>query len=516
MLIIKNFPVEIPVSAAIFRDKISKRGERFKGSFSHNLIMPITKSIGRNAPIKIEQSTLNKFFPNLPKPQDHSLTKRLKQINRLSTNEGYTLRMKHDGTVFIKEEYCLDCGRRLIKNGYNRRIAILAEGLGKHEFRIHRKRCPYCGEIQPDYSKLAPKNGNYHESYKRRARQHYMEGLMPSQIQRVFKIDFGVEISLTTIYYWIDEVREPLREMLKTTPVPSSGYWGYDEIHLRISKQRMYAIDTVDVMTRFVPVAKISENMGRNAGREVLMEGRKNRQLWINCLVKDCTTNLGGLFRTRSFKHIKQQNCLTHVKWIASAHVKAFAGMHKRSNKPVPKEWRWLRDRLYALINAKHETDAYIQLEIIRNTIERLKGKRIKELHTALKQLEGWLPKLIAHQRNPFIPTTNNLLESYHKKYTYYPSFKRNMKTIKGAQRILDYRVFRHNFSRFPEYMNMFQTRYEEYRIILTEIPHPNRMAGHGRYFQSQFKKLDNWSGNYQRLWDEYFALNNDKEERKV
>ncbi|MHA2198205.1 MAG: hypothetical protein ACXABO_21675 [Promethearchaeota archaeon] len=516
MSIIKDFPVEIPVSAIISRDRISKIGERFIGSFSHNLIMPITKSFGRNAPIKIEQSTLNKFFPELPKPKEHGLIKRLNRINCLSINEGYTLRMKHDGTVYIKEEYCFDCGRRLVKNGYNRRIAILAEGLGKHEFRIHRKRCPYCGEIKPDYSKLAPRNGNYHESYKRRARQHYMMGLMPSQIQRVFKIDFGVEVSLTTIYYWIDKVREPLREMLRTTPVPSSGYWGYDEIHLRISRERMYAIDTVDVVTRFVPVAKISENMGRDAGREVLMEGRKNRQLWINGLVKDCTTNLGGLFRTRSFKHIIQQNCLTHVKWIASAHVKAFTGMSKRSNKPVPKEWRWLRDRIYALINAKHETDGYIQLEIIRNTIENLKGKKIKELHTALKQLEGWLPKLIAHQRNPFIPTTNNLLESYHKKYTYYPSFKRNMKTIKGAQRILDYRVFKHNFERFPKYRMSFEARYEEFKIILSELPDGRVMGGQHRYFKAEFKKLDRWFGNYQEIWKEYFALKNDMEERKV
>ena len=253
--------------------------------------MLIKKKMGRNAPIKIEQCTLNKFFPELSEPKNHSLVKKLKQVNSLSVNEGYTLRMNHDGTIYIKEEYCLDCGRRLIKNGYNERIAILADGLGKHEFRIHRKRCPYCGEIKPDYSKLAPKNGNYHESYKRRARQHYMEGLMPSQIQRVFRIDFRIEISLTSIANWIEAVREPLRKMLRITPVPSSGYWGYDEIHLRINKERMYAIDTVDVVTRFVPVAKISENMGRDAGREVLKEGRKNRQLWINGLVKDCTTN---------------------------------------------------------------------------------------------------------------------------------------------------------------------------------------------------------------------------------
>jgi len=478
--------------------------------------MPITKLIGRNAPIKIEQCTLNKFFPNLPKPQEHSLAKRLKQINRLSATEGYTLRMRHDGAVYIKEKYCLNCGSRLVKNGYNRRIAILGEGLGRHEFRIHRKRCPYCGEIKPDYSKLAPRYGNYHVSYKRRARQHFMEGLMPSQIQRVFKIDFGVEMSLTTIYNWIEKVREPLREMLRTTPVPSSGYWGYDEIHLRIRKERMYAIDTVDVVTRFVPVARISENMGRDAGREVLMEGRKNCQLWINGLVKDCTTNLGGLFRTRSFKHIIQQNCLTHVKWIASAHVKAFAGMYKQSNKPVPKKWRWLLNRMYALINAKHETDAYIQLEIIRSTIEKLKGKRIKELHTALKQLEGWLPKIIAHLRNPFIPTTNNLLESYHKKYTYYPSFKRNMKTIKGAQRILDYRVFKHNFERFPKYRKAFEAKYEEFKIIISELPDGRVMGGQHRYFKAKFKKLDQWFGNYLQLWNEYFALENGKEEQKV
>jgi len=458
--------------------------------------MLINKLNEKLDPIKIEQSTINKFFPDLPELKNHSLITKLKERDVLSNDEGYILRMKQDGTIYIKEEYCLNCGRRLLKNGYNHRIAILDDGLGKHEFQIHRKRCPRCGEIKTDYSKLAPKFGNYHESYKRRARQHYMEGLMPSQIQRVFKIDFGVEISLTTIYYWIDKVREPLRELLRTTPVPSSGYWGYDEIHLRISKERMYAIDTVDVVTRFVPVAKISEHMGRDAGREVLREGRKNRQLWINGLVKDCTANLGGLFRTRSFKHIIQQNCLTHVKWITSAHVKAFAGMSKRSNKPVPKEWRWLRDRLYALINAKHETDAYIQLEIIRNTIEKLSGRRIKELHTALRQLEGWLPKLIAHQRNPFIPTTNNLLESYHKKYTYYPSFKRNMKTIKGAQRILDYRVFKHNFERFPRYRITFEAKFEEFKIILSELPDKRVMGGTHKYFKAEFKKLDRWFGN--------------------
>ena len=175
------------------------------------------------------------------------------------------------------------CSRfRLVRNGYNDRIAILDNGLGKLEFCIQRKRCPRCGEIKPDYSKFVPKYGNYHENYKRRARQHHMEGLMPPQIQRVFKIDFGIQISLTIIVNWVNKIAKPLRKTLQETTVPSSGYWGYDEIHLRISKNRMYAIDTVDVNTRFVPVAKIAENMGRNEGKKVLMEGRRGKNLWIN------------------------------------------------------------------------------------------------------------------------------------------------------------------------------------------------------------------------------------------
>ena len=106
----------------------------------------------------------------------------------------------------------------------------------------------------------------------------------------------------------MNKVSEPLREMLRETHVPSSGYWGYDEIHMKIREKKMYAIDTVDTNTLFVLAAKISPHMGREAGKEVLMKGRKNRVLWIEGLVKDCTTNLGDLFRTRSFKHVVQQN----------------------------------------------------------------------------------------------------------------------------------------------------------------------------------------------------------------
>lgn len=454
--------------------------------------------------MRIEQTTLLKFLPSL---RINGLITDGKKIWTQPIESGYTLRMERNGTICVKETHCLDCGKRLIRNGHNPRIAILDKDLGKRVFRLHRKRCTRCGEIKPDYSSLAPKFGNYHENHKRRTRQHYMNGLMPSQIREVFRVDFDLDIPLSTIANWIEKASRSLRKVLKETPVPSSGYWGYDEIHLRISKKRMYALDAVDVMTKFIPAALISESMGRQAGLHFFKEAQCHNKLKINGIVKDCTANLGGLFRTRSFKHIIQQNCLTHVKWIISARVKAFSGLSIHSIKPIPSQWRWLLKRFYNLIDSSTEADAYIQLEILRNTIDGLEGKRIKHLQSAFKQVESYFPKIIAHQRNPFIPTTNNLLESFHKKYTRYPSFKRQMKTIQGAQRILDYRAFKHNFHRFPEYISELEARYETFKIILSELPDKRVMSAQHRYFQAEFRKLDEWFGRYNAVWHDFFLI---------
>jgi hypothetical protein len=334
-----------------------------------------------------------------------------------------------------------------------------------------------------------------------------MNGLMPSQIQAAFKVDFGVDISKSTIVNWINMVAQPLRAVLKETPVPSSGYWNYDEIHMLIGGEKMYTLDTIDCETQFVPAALISDSMGRNAGLRLFREAKRKRDLPMVGLVKDCTTNLGDLLKTHNYKHLKQQNCLTHVKWIICKHVKAFAGLSKQSKKPVPPEWQWLLKRFYAVIDAKDETSAFISLEILRYTIERCEGAKLTELHTALKQIQGWLPKIIAHQRVPSLSSTNNRLEGQHKKYKYYPSFKRNMMTSEGAQRVLDTRVFKHNFELFPKYLDGVEAKYKEYRRDLTKNPHEPSLQGQGRHYVSKLSKLKRWCGNYTQLWDQYFQV---------
>lgn len=462
------------------------------------------------APIKIEQRTLLKFCPLLPEPKKRILAREIEKIENLSSCGNYTPIFERPNVLGIQETNCLNCGARLLKNGHNSRSVILDKGFGRFDFQVHRRRCPNCGEIKPDYSRFAPKFCNYHENFRRRARQHYIEGLMPSQIKRALKIDMGVNISRASIVNWVNNAAKPLRETLSETPIPSSGYWGYDEIHMRVGGEKMYALTTVDTNTKFVPVALVSPSMGSKAGGLLFREARHKTALKIKGLVKDCTTNLGALLRKRSYKHVLQQNCKTHVKWIFSRHVKVFAGLPAGSTKPVPAEWRWLLNKFYNVIDAKDDTDAYIKLEILRSDVERLKKikpKKHKRLAKAFDQLEKWLPKLLAYRRNPFIATTNNVLEGFHKKFEYYPSFKRNMMTQEGAQRVLDYRVFGHNFKKFPEALAEFETSYKEFRDVLSKSSGDLILRGQGMYFKRRREKLNCWYQNYYELWEHYFVI---------
>ena len=111
--------------------------------------MLLSKLREKLTPIKIEQTTLNKFFPELPEPTDDSLPSEIESRMALSKGDPYHLGMKRDGTVYIRETHCLKCGKRLSENGCNPRTVIFDNGLGKQDFRLHRKICKKCGEIKP-------------------------------------------------------------------------------------------------------------------------------------------------------------------------------------------------------------------------------------------------------------------------------------------------------------------------------------------------------------------------------
>jgi len=63
------------------------------------------------------------------------------------SNDIYTLSIEAGNTIEIQETQCFECSTRFKKNGFNDRVAILDDGLGRHEFHLHRKYCRKCDEI---------------------------------------------------------------------------------------------------------------------------------------------------------------------------------------------------------------------------------------------------------------------------------------------------------------------------------------------------------------------------------
>ena len=273
-----------------------------------------------------------------------------------------------------------------------------------------------------------------------------------------------------------------------------------------VGGKKRYQITTVDLVTRFIPTARITVSMGRKSGKRVLLGAKRRRGLVIKGIVKDCTTNLGDTFTKHGWKHIKLQNCNMHVKWIVSKHVKAFLGISRQSLKPIPKEWLWLLKRFYGAVEAHNETDAFFKLIILKHIILRLKGERVRHLKTLIRKLHGWLPRILAHNSDPNLPSTNNLCESFHKKYLRYPSFKRNMMTISGAQRVSDYIRFRHNLRLFKAYFELFRKKREQYDRFKADFPGDPSLRGGERHFKSQEKILERSFGEYSGIWNLFFS----------
>jgi hypothetical protein len=456
-------------------------------------------------PIQVKQTSLNKFLPRLtPVNPRMDYVALYEKVDGHGITSLYSISIRENNVIDINEHRCKHCGKKLLNNGFNKRILELDLGVGRFVYHLHRKRCPSCGEIKIDLSSIVRAGSIYHDNYARRARQHYMNGLTPVQIRRAFITDFNVKISHSTIVRWINTAAHPLREMLEQTPVPSSGFWSYDEIHMRIRGGKCYDLCTIDTNTGFIPGNKISPELGRQPGKKFLTSAKRHRQLSIEMLVMDGTTVFGKLFHTRGFDTITLAQCLLHHKWQVCMKIKKLAGIPERSPKPIPSNYVPIKKQFYAVFDSPDETRTYIALEILRETVFQLGDK---SLIRCFMDIEASLSKIIAWQRDPRIPKTNNKMENSHQHIEYYRSFKHRMMTMAGAQRVADFRVFDLNFSLFPAYIDKVWEKRCEWKGRLMEDGNDHDVRSALTYYYYEMEHLNQWYGEYSEFWEQYLMI---------
>nr|MDO8109316.1 transposase [Candidatus Sigynarchaeota archaeon] len=343
----------------------------------------------------------------------------------------YTVILRRENIIDIEENHCKKCGSLLYHNGYNSKIPVLDKGLGRRNYRVHRKRCMRCGEISYDFSAIAARDGCYHENYKRRARTHFMNGLNPARIQAAMHADYNMIIPRTTLVGWIYESRKPLRNLLASVKLPFSGHWHHDETFLRVGGKKAYALDSIDAITGFIPAVTVATSNDRSSATKHLLSIRRRRGDPILSIVMDGTAKLGTLLRTQCFKHVQRGQCNMHFKWRVGRKLKRLAGMGESSMKPLPVKYHAFRQLFYNVFDSHDETGAYIALERLRPLVERANKSY---LTTLFKDIEAKLPQIIAWQRDPAIAPTNNKCENLHQRLQYHTSFKTRCRSIPGAQ----------------------------------------------------------------------------------
>lgn len=452
-----------------------------------------------------KQLSFNNFCVSLPSPRPQKLKDAiLQELEPRIVENRYTVILKHGNVIDIEENHCKNCGALLYHNGFNSKVPVLDKGLGRRLYRVHRKRCPRCGEIGYDFSAIAARNGCYHENYKRRARLHFMNGLNPARIQAAIRSDYNMTIPRTTLVGWILQSRQPLRRLLASVKLPFSGHWHHDETFLRVGGKKAYALDTIDAVTKFVPAVTVTRENDRSAAMKHLLSIRRRPGDPIKSLVMDGTSKLGTLLKTRCFKHVQRGQCNMHFKWRVGRKLKRLAGMGESSKKELPEKYHALRQRFYDVFDSHDETQAYIALERLRPLIERI-NKRY--LTTLFNDIEAKLPQIIAWQRNPDIAPTNNKCENFHQRLQYHTSFKTRARLLSGAQCIADFRVFNHNFQRFTTYSDELWQKRCKYKAWLHEDPKDPSLKGGTQYYFNEICRVNKAFGEYTTFWENYLKI---------
>ena len=193
-----------------------------------------------------------------------------------------------------------------------------------------------------------------------------------------------------------------------------------------------------------------------------------------------------------------------HFKWRVGRKLKRLAGLGESSIKPLPRKYWTLRWLFYCVLDSHDETHAYICLERLRPFVQKINKKYITRLFT---DIEGKLHEIIAWQRNPAIPKTNNKCENFNQQLQYHASFTARSRTIISAQFIVDVRTFRFNYSKLVTHLQKFKTNRKEFKAFAKVNPETSDTRSDRTWYYWESIRLEKISGKFKAFWNEYLGV---------
>jgi hypothetical protein len=414
------------------------------------------------------------------------------------------LALSATGVIELARPFCPQCGRKLAKWGVNPRSLILDKGHLPAVKGLQRYRCPKHGEVPVDLSAWVRRGARYAENFRRRACRLVFHGHVPAGACRAFEDCFDVSPSEKSVRNWTREAAEAAGAVVHHTKVPTSGFMGYDEIHVRVNGKKEYIITGADLHTNFVPPAEHAPKLGKVPARQYLRQAKKVSSEKLAGLVADGTNEFGTLFQEPEFDRVAVQRCQTHYKKKLNEKIYEAAGLGKKLKDPLPEPYDWVKRELFAPF--KRSTGLRAELQVVYADT-RLRGNVSPAVDALLDDLIAHAPALFLYHEITRLNRTNNKDERWNNELQKYPSLKTRMKTGAGVQRVCDGMTFLRNWEAFETYIAEMEAKIEKLKTLVGADLGNADLKPELRGAIAHLRWVRKWQATYAEVYDRYFKV---------
>jgi len=422
----------------------------------------------------------------------------------LGTRKSPKLALSEKGVLELARPYCPQCGRKLVKWGKNPRSLVLDKGHLPAVKSVQRYHCAAHGEIIVDLSAWVRRGARYADNFHRRSCRMTFHGHVPADVAQIFEDCFDVAPSTSSIRAWSKKAAESAGAVIHSTKVPTSGFMGYDEIHVRVNGKKEYIITGADLHTGFVPPAEVSLVLGKAPARQYLRQAKKVSSEKLEGIVTDGTNEFGTLFHEPEFAHVDQGRCQAHYKKNLNEKIYETAGLGKKLKDPLPEPFNTVKKVLFAPFRRTSGLRAEVQVAIAE---VRLRGKVSPAVDALLDDLIAHTPALFRHHENTRLDRTNNKDEQWNHELEKYKTLKHQMKTDAGTQRVCDGIAFLHNWEAFKTYIAEMEGRIEKLKAFLGADPSNADLKPELQGAIAHLRWVRKWQAKYAEIYNQYFKI---------
>ena len=415
--------------------------------------------------------------------------------------------LQQGNLVQLRNEICREHKISLTKNGTNNRTVYTSDGHIFKDFKVQRYRCKICGEYKPNYGDFIPKNANYQEEVKAKARQFLFLGNTPGDVVKIFQKNGRVVPSESSVRNWVKDASEEIHDVVKNVKLPTSGYFGYDEIFLRTNKKKAYALNMVDLENDFYVNAQFSQDRKNKSIIQSFRRAMRGGKMKMKGIAHDGAKNYGSIFKKRGFTHVHTQRCQPHYKKNLNEAIYETAGLGRQLKKDLPEPYNELKNALFAVFNRSTLARAERQLALAE---WRFYGKISEKIDKIINDFYHLFPILFKHHVDRRLTRTNNATERMNLALEKYPSLKKHMKTGAGVDMILDGMVFLHNFEMFQAYILKTESKISELEQNIAAFPDDKELKSLKRGLKIHLSWVRKDFGKFKEVYLRYFKLNHE------